>query len=1234
MRQNQFLTATILLPISFMALAAATGATCSSPGAQPMNFSLPSATERPKPQVDVASLPLVLEPNLGQFNKEVKWLARGKGYTLFLTEHDATMVLREGDGSSSVVRMQLPGSKPWRNSQGEEPSGGVSNYIGGNDPAKWQTAIPHYRRVRHAGVYKGVDIVFYGNGGELEYDLIVEPRADPKQIRLAYDGVKSLELESPSGTLVLTTHSGARLRQERPRVYQEIDAQKVEVAGVYQILDRQQIGIQLAFYDVNRPLVIDPVLAYSTYLGGNGSDYGMSIAVDAQGQAYVTGTTQSTDFPAKSAYQSGLRGSSDVFVAKLNASGNDLVYSTFLGGAQSEEGRGIAVDPSGNAYVAGYTNSSNFPVMVASQPSFGGDTDAYVAKLDPNGALKYSTYLGGTGYDSAWAIAVDSTGTSWVTGRSNSVNFPATVGQNQLKGATDAFVVKLNSSGTRAWGTFIGGCKDDFGAGIAVLDGQAYVTGLTYSGDIAKKPFPYAKAAPCDCTLPSTCNADAFVTKLSSNGASLDYFTYLGGTQDDGAYAIAVDGAGAAFITGYTNSPEFPLVKANQTLKQGRDAFVTRLAADGKSIEFSTLLGGNLDDYGQGIAVDSSGTYVVGRTAGQFPVKKQIQANQKIGDAFVTKLLWNPAPGVLSYDYSTYLGGIGDDAAFGIAVGGGNAYVTGYTSSTNFPTKSPIHGDRPGMDAFVAKIGSSSGTVVPVPKGANLQSFINSAAPGITLTLEQGQIYYGPITLRSANTNVTIMTKGADTLVPEGQRATPAKAVKFAKIVTKDPAKAAITTEPGAHGFKLVGLEVFACTNPLPLGGRCPAGSGFAVLDQLINLVPTSSDIVLDRLYVHGDPAKGGRHGILLNSRQTNILNSYISDFKTENDLNDAQAIAGTLSTYDVTIQNNYLEGSSQSIMFGGGNVPSDQEIPTKIRILRNHFAKPLSWKGTKWAVKTLLELKYAKDVHIEGNVFDRTWVQSDQHGYAIVFTVKSQQKTSTFVKIKDVTFINNIVRDAGAGLQILGRDRTSDRDLGEVSNVLIRNNLFDAINGDLWGGVDETGKPAVGLGFGVSIKNGPKTVTVDHNTIIQTRGKGPVIDGGISPLRFLITGKATNNDPVGNLKAENLVFTNNIVHHGVSGISGDGVNMSTAAAAFAAYALGYTFLKNVVVGSSGGGYPNYNDNFFNPGDFSAVGFVDYIGRNYRLGQNSPYLFQGTDGKDVGADINLIIAKTAGVVLQ
>jgi Beta-propeller repeat len=645
-------------------------------------------------------LPLVFESNQGQADPSVKFLARVKGGTLFLTDREAVLAPR----GAAPVRMRLVGAGKPQAIHGLEPTGGISNYFIGNDPAKWRTNIPHYGRVEYKSVYAGVDVVYYGNPQTLEYDLVVAPGADARAIQVEYEGVKSLRVDG-EGDLVLQTASG-ELRQKRPRAYQETAAGRVDVEVGYRLKAGRRIGFELARYDARRRLVIDPVVLYSTYLGGNGDDPGNAIAVDASGNAYVTGSTTSTNFPTTLPLQGSYGGSTDVFVTKINALGSGRFYSTYLGGNADDEGLGIAVDNAGNAYVTGFTSSTNFPIANPFQASHGGGTyDVFVTKINSAGSAPvYSTYLGGSGDDFGFGIAADSSGNAYVTGHTASTNFPTTNPiQASNGGITDAFVTKINSNGSgRFYSTYLGGTGDDRGRSIAVdSTGNAYVTGWTSSAD-----FP--TTSPMQGAFGG--GTDAFVTKINSNGSGRFYSTYLGGSGSEIGFGIAVDGSGNAYVAGRTDSSNFPTTNPLQISNGGAtDVFVTKLNAAGSSRVYSTYLGGSGSDLGQGIAVDGAGNaFVTGYTSStNFPTTSPLQvSNGGSLDAFVTKI--NAAGSARVY--STYLGGSGDDEGFGIAVdGSGNAYVTGPTGSTNFPTTNPIQGTNGGStDAFVLSISGNA----------------------------------------------------------------------------------------------------------------------------------------------------------------------------------------------------------------------------------------------------------------------------------------------------------------------------------------------------------------------------------------------------------------------------------------------------------------------------------------------------------------------------------------------
>jgi len=691
-------------------------------------------------------LPLHFESNRGQTHKDVRFLSRGPGYSLYLTASEAVLVLGKPDrdtkrdphstqaspdakaqGESVALRMSLVGAarKPLMSGLEEQP--GKTNYFIGKDPAKWRTDVPTYAKVHYRGVYPGIDLVYYGNQRQLEYDFVVAPGADPKKIVLGFKGTDELEIDA-QGDLVLHT-PGGNIRQHKPVIYQEIDGVRREIDGRYVIKSGKRVGFRLAAYDTTRPLVIDPVvIAYSSYLGGGWSDGASGIAMDADGNAYVTGGTTSPDFPTTAgAFRSAFPGGFDpyVFVTKLNPSGTALVYSTYLGsGSGYNFGRGIAVDAAGNAYVTGETRSSDFPTTPGAFQSAkaGPRENAFVTKLDPTGsALVYSTYLGGSTYDTGTGIAVDADGNAYVTGNAGSANFPTTLGAFQpiLGGSLDAFVTKLNPAGSAlVYSTYLGGSGQENNGGIAVdAIGNAYVTGATQSAN-----FPTTAGA-----FQTTFGGGGpFVTKLDPTGSALVYSTYLGNSA--GASAIAVDANGNAYVTGGTYSTNFPTTAgAFQTTYAGGytgystgDAFVTKLDPTGSALVYSTYLGGSDGaDSGNGIAVDADGNaHVTGTTnSTNFPTTPDAFQLTYAGgydvytfrDAFVTKL--DPTGSTLVY--STYLGGNSVDSTRGIAVdAGSNIYVTGSTNSGNFPTTpgafQPIGHTGAGYssntyDAFIAK---------------------------------------------------------------------------------------------------------------------------------------------------------------------------------------------------------------------------------------------------------------------------------------------------------------------------------------------------------------------------------------------------------------------------------------------------------------------------------------------------------------------------------------------------
>ena len=671
-------------------------------------------------------LPLTFEVNAGQADGSVKLLSRGDGYTLFIASTEAVLSLRRGsvgekreltDGivktgeskaaARSVIRLKSIGANPNPKITGMDELPGKSNYFIGNDPGKWHTGIANYAKAKIEDVYPGIDLVYYGNQRQLEYDWILAPGANPEAIRFVVESEADPTIDG-QGNLVLDKDGELLLR--KPLVYQERNGARTEVAGGFLLLGSRQVGIQVGRYDPRLPLVIDPVLSYSTYLGGSGDDGGFGIALDSARNVYITGFTASADFPTENPYQAtnhGGAGNEDAFVTLMNASGTAMIFSTYLGGTGDDGGYGIAVDSFGNAYVTGSTDSTDFPVLNASQGASGGNTDAFVAKINASGVLVgYSTYLGGSGSDGGNGIAVDSAGNAYVTGFAGSTGFP-TLNPIQAGngGGTDAFVTKLNASGDLVYSTYLGGNGYDYPYAIAAdPSGSAYIAGMTESTNFPMQN-PYQGV--------SGGNSDAFVSKLNPSGSGWTYSTYLGGSGSDYGYGIAADSSGNAYATGFTLSTNFPVLNAMQSsINGGIDAFVAKLNTSGAPV-YSTYLGGNGSDAGRGIAVDSSGNAAItGYTSStDFPMLNAVQETYGGGvyDAMVAKL--NAAGSSLLY--STYLGDSIMDSGIAIAVdAAGDAYVTGGTSSTGFPVINALQSNYGGggQDAFVAKLAADCTT--------------------------------------------------------------------------------------------------------------------------------------------------------------------------------------------------------------------------------------------------------------------------------------------------------------------------------------------------------------------------------------------------------------------------------------------------------------------------------------------------------------------------------------------
>jgi hypothetical protein len=704
-------------------------------------------------------LPLSFEINQGQTDSQVKFLSRGSGHTLFLTSNEAVWVFPRPAATSAgsarqdaglVLNMQLIGADPDPLAKGLDELEGKANYFIGNDSREWRSGVPTYTRVRYQSVYPGIDMLYYGKERQLEYDFIVSPGADPGAIRFSLSGMDKLTLDS-GGDLVLNTTQG-EFRLKKPFVYQECNGTKQPIAGSYALSspsteegashDAPQVGFQLGAYDVTRPLVIDPLLFYSTYLGGSEIDFGHAIALDPAGNAYVVGQTRSPDFPTKNRTQAMVEGFY-AFVAKMNPTGSALLYSTYLGGSGGFDGfdrMAIAVDSFGNAHIAGETNAPDFPTANPIQPALRGGYDAFVLKINSTGsALMYSTFLGGTDDDLGRGIALDPSGSAYVIGITRSADFPtANAMQPALGGGFgyDAFVSKLSAEGSVLfYSTYLGGSTLEFGYDIAVdASGEAYVTGFTSSTD-----FPTVNPLQ---RIYGGGTHDCFLAKINATGSSLRYSTYLGGSDDEEGLGIAVDASGSVHVTGWTSSPNFPTVNPIQGPQGPSDAFVAKLGPAGPLI-YSTYLGGSQEDSGSDIAIDTLGNaYVTGTTdSPNFPIMYPIQsALGGLQDSFVTK--FNLAGSAVLY--STYLGGAGNENPYGTGCGiavdsSGTAYVAGSTTSSNFPE---TYGLQPALggfiDAYVSRISTRTEVFVRLEEsaGQNLLTVIFSNGAPIAVPVQ------------------------------------------------------------------------------------------------------------------------------------------------------------------------------------------------------------------------------------------------------------------------------------------------------------------------------------------------------------------------------------------------------------------------------------------------------------------------------------------------------------------
>ena len=878
--------------LSHLRLLLAAGLIASVSGVMTANAAeaLPGSSDAQKKAQIVESyghLPLRFEANQGQADKQVKFLSRGSNYALYLTGQDAVLALEKRvprqASKTDVVKMQLVGALSNSNPAGAGLLPGTSNYFLGNDPSLWRTGVPTYSSVRYSGVYPGVDLVYYGNQQQLEYDFVVAPQGDPNSIRLHFDGAKALKLDG-DGNLVIVAEDG-EIAFNRPVVYQQAadhTATRTKVAGKFALLADNSVGFALGKYDHSRPLVIDPSLVYSTFLGGSNEDTMSAIAVDSSGAAYLTGNTESTDYPATAGvFESKPPVSpfrSCAFVTKLNASGTAIVYSSFLcgsGGASGgDAGTDIAVDSSGDAYIVGSTYSSNFPTttgayQTTNKAAAADGTNGFVAKVNPTGtALLYSTYLGGGSSDSAESLAIDSAGDAYVAGYSYSTNFPTTTGAYQTtnKSAPDdgwnQVVTKLNPTGTAlVYSTYIGG-SDDYSSPIAVQvaidsSGDAYVAGTSISSD-----FPTTTGAYQTTNHATASQGNITLAKFNPTGTALVYSTYFGGSGssygDDAPNGLVVDSTGNAYFSGTTHEANFP-VTSNAYQKTSTaianflsSAFVTKMNPSGTALVYSTYLsgsGGETGDKGYRLAVDSAGdVYVAGSTnSSDFPVTSNAYQTTNAASFYNGSVVFftefNPAGTALLY--STYMGGGNsfDDTAYGIALGSGGAvYLTGIATGSSFPTTAGAYdttfSSTNTATGFVAEFYLGSG-VPTLATETTVTSSSNPAISGNNLTFTASVV---------ALTGTGIPAGNVIFSIDEATVATVALNSKgWASYTTTVPlamgSHAILASYQGSATYSASGGNITQTIVPLsptitPAGGVYPAA-------QLVSIADTTSSAVL-----------------------------------------------------------------------------------------------------------------------------------------------------------------------------------------------------------------------------------------------------------------------------------------------------------------------------------------------------------------------------------------------------
>ena len=830
-------------------------------------------------------LPLAFEANEGQTAPPVHYMARGQGYQLFLTNQEAVLTLRQpavprtkstkrpsllaaqvsrkpaSVGKTSVLRMHFDGANPAAEIVGANPLPGKTNYFIGNDPKKWHTDIPSYEAVRYQGIYPGVDLLFYGRQQRLEYDFVVAPGADPQAIALSISGARKLELNAQGD--VLLSVAGGKVALQKPVIYQEVNGQRREIAGNYALANDRKIRFSVAGYDHTQPLTIDPVLNYSTYIGGEVFDEAFGIALDTDGNAYIAGLTYSTEFPTMNPVAA-LPGDvspseSAAFVTELNTTGTALLYSTYLGGSGNgtfgDGADAIAVDTATppNIYVTGFTGSPDFPTSTLLVPYQGPapapngipastavDGAAFLTRLSPGASglaqLAYSTYLGGDIYDEGFGLAVDATGKAYIAGATASANFPQVgtqISSGLLSPNTNAFLTKIDTTagGTPSllYSTYLGGT----GAGSGILNfgdvayavtidssTKAYLVGATTSTDFNVAGTAISGSQACGANT----NASAFISVINTTAQTLTYSHCLSGSNYDIAFGVnlgtgvPVVGTGIVYLTGTTGSANFP-VTANSIPPAGSVAqgvaFVSLLNPATGTLQYSTYLGGTNSDTGYAIASDSAGlAYVTGQTASaDFPITQGALIENRfnpLGVGFVAKI----SPGgnkIADLLYSSYFGGqttntaVSQDSGLGIAVSGTNAYITGQMTSADMPVSAGA------LQTSLGATGATNAYVADLPLTPTITITPASNDFGTQLVDSPSQPFFFTITNNSTSaitlplTTTVTATSGnaADFTAPAaGSTCTAAESLPAGASCTLG-----VTYAPSAPGLNVATLE-------------------------------------------------------------------------------------------------------------------------------------------------------------------------------------------------------------------------------------------------------------------------------------------------------------------------------------------------------------------------------------------------------------------------------------------